>query len=77
MPPTDGPGTRVAPALLVAASEAARLLGISTRTLWTLTDQGEIPAVRIGRSVRYRPESLRRYAQAREEKARPTKEDRP
>jgi len=43
-----------APKLLLTAPEAARALAVSPRTLWTLTQTGEIPAVRIGpRSVRY------------------------
>lgn len=40
-------------ALLLTPREAARLLSISTRTLWSMSDRGEIPVVRIGRSVRY------------------------
>jgi len=39
--------------LLITASEAARLLAISPRKLWGLTASGEVPHVRIGRSVRY------------------------
>ena len=39
--------------LLVDAREAARMLSISTRTLWTFTNRGEIPCVRIGKAVRY------------------------
>jgi excisionase family DNA binding protein len=39
--------------LLIDAAEAAKLLSISKRTLWTLTNSREIPSVRIGRSVRY------------------------
>lgn len=52
--------------VLVDAREAARRLGISTRTLWTLTNRGELPAARIGRAVRYRPEALRQFAERRE-----------
>ena len=63
MSTTDTPA---APALLVDAREAARLLGISTRTLWTLTDRGDIPAVKIHRRVLYRIETLRQYAVRRE-----------
>jgi excisionase family DNA binding protein len=33
--------------------EAARVLGISPRTLWTWTRTRHIPYVRIGRVVRY------------------------
>ena len=39
--------------LLVRPDEAAKALAISSRKLWTLTNCGEIPCVRIGRSVRY------------------------
>ena len=52
--------------ILVDSREAARRLGISTRTLWTLTDRGELLAVRIGRLVRYRPDALRLYAERQE-----------
>lgn len=47
--------------LLVDAREAARLLGISPRTLWTLTNEGRIRAAKIGRLVRYSHEELRRF----------------
>jgi excisionase family DNA binding protein len=53
-------------ALLVDVREAARMLSISTRTLWSLTDSGEIPAVRIGRSVRYSVATLRDWINHRE-----------
>ncbi len=39
--------------MLVTPREASRLLSISERALWTLTDSGTIPVVRLGRSVRY------------------------
>ena len=56
---TDMPSTT--PPLLVDAREAARLLAISPRTLWSLSKTGEIPVVRLGkRAVRYDPEALRR-----------------
>ncbi len=42
-----------APRMLLTAREAARVLAISPRTLWSHTKTGQIPAVRIGRSVRY------------------------
>lgn len=40
-------------ALLIGSPEAARRLGIGTRTLWALTKCNAIPSHRIGRSVRY------------------------
>jgi hypothetical protein len=42
------------PALLVDSVEAARLLSISLRSLWGLTSpRGDMPCVKLGRSVRY------------------------
>ena len=49
------------PRLLLRPSEAAESLGISERTLWSLTDDGTIPCVRLGRSVRYDVEVLRAW----------------
>lgn len=51
----------VAP-VLVTAQQAAQALGISVRHLQKL----DIPAVRIGRAVRYRPATLATWAQQRE-----------
>jgi excisionase family DNA binding protein len=48
-------------ALLWTAAEAAKSLRISQRKLWGLTKRGLIPAVRIGRAVRYSPVDLRDY----------------
>jgi excisionase family DNA binding protein len=50
-----------APKLLWTRREAAVALSISERTLWTLTDEGEIPCVRIRRSVRYDPVAIRSW----------------
>ena len=51
-------------ALLVSAKDAARMLSISPRLLWTWTNMGKIPCVRIGRSVRYAVEDLRAFIDA-------------
>lgn len=48
--------------------EAAKALGISARTLWTLTNDGLIPHTRIGRSVLYPIESLKRWLNDRAER---------
>lgn len=45
-------------ALLLKPVDAAASLSISPRTLWTLTDRGEIRCIRIGRAVRYDPRDL-------------------
>ena len=54
--PTDGGG-----AILLKSKEAASLLGISERKLWTMTNCGEIPSVRLGKSVRYRRQTLEAF----------------
>lgn len=52
--------TALAP-LAVGAVEAARLLGIGRRLLWSKTAAKEIPSVRIGRRVVYRVIDLERW----------------
>jgi hypothetical protein len=47
-------------------SRTAKELAICPRTLWALTNSGEIPCVRINRSVRYRPETIRAWLAERE-----------
>ena len=39
--------------LLLTSPEAATRLRISERTLWTLTDRGDIRCIRIGTAKRY------------------------
>ena len=51
--------------LLLTPCEAAAALAISERTLWTRTANGEIPCVRLGRSVRYCPSDLAGWVAAR------------
>ena len=50
--------------LLVNTEAACRLLSISPRSLWGLKQAGEIPHVRIGRSVRYAIDDLITYVDA-------------
>jgi excisionase family DNA binding protein len=50
--------------LLLSALEAARLLNVSPRTVWSLTEAGSLPHVRIGRRVLYPVDALRRWTQA-------------
>lgn len=47
--------------LLITVREAARILSICERTLYTLTKRGLVPAVIIGRSVRYDPKDLEKF----------------
>jgi hypothetical protein len=50
--------------LLIDCLTAARMLGISSRLLWTLTQRGEVSCRRIGRRVLYSRSALERYADA-------------
>lgn len=62
-PPSANPTCPIEP-LLLTPDEAAVALRISTKTLWTLTQAGEIPAIKVGpakKLVRYDPEDLRRW----------------
>ena len=47
--------------LLLTYRQAAEVLGVSERSIWTLVDQGSLPAVRFGRSVRIDPADLRAF----------------
>lgn len=47
--------------LALRTRDAARTLGLSERTLWSLTKQGKIPFVRIGKAVRYPRHLLLRW----------------
>jgi excisionase family DNA binding protein len=46
------------PPLLISRKEAARLLGLTVRSLYTLERQGAFTPVRVGRSLRYRRADL-------------------
>lgn len=39
--------------ILLTPRQAATLLAISERTVWTLTQRGELPCIRIGVAKRY------------------------
>jgi len=39
--------------LLISPKDAAKLMCISERTLWTLTATGKLPCVKIGKIKRY------------------------
>ncbi len=50
--------------LLVGSIEAAKLLDISPRTLWTLRNAGAVPFVRIGASVKYSVSALQTWIES-------------
>ena len=47
--------------LLVSPRQAARLLSVSERTLFTWTKAGQVPCVKLGRLVRYSVDSLKEF----------------
>jgi excisionase family DNA binding protein len=49
--------------LLVDTATAARLLGVSPRTVWTLISEGQLHAVRIRRAVRISVAELQRFVE--------------
>ena len=57
LPTANGPKVK----LLLKPSDAAEALSISPRKLWAMTNAGEIPCVRFGKSVRYDPADLRAW----------------
>lgn len=53
----------------MTVGEVAAVLRVSTMTVYRLINAGELPAVRIGRSFRLRPQDLDRYLNERFTKA--------
>ncbi len=49
------------PRLALRPKEAARAMGISERLLWTWTNAGEIPHVRMGKAIIYPVHVLREW----------------
>jgi predicted DNA-binding transcriptional regulator AlpA len=54
--------------LLLNARETAEMLGISTRLLWSETNSGNIPSVRIGARVLYPVEEIKIWLENRLQK---------
>jgi excisionase family DNA binding protein len=52
--------------LLLRAEEVAELLQISCSKVYEMINAGELPAVRIGRSVRVHRETLRKWLEEQE-----------
>lgn len=47
--------------ILMNVVDAAKAMGISERTIWTLTQRHSLPCVRIGRRVLYDPLDLQKW----------------
>jgi len=67
---TSAPAPKERPApdmrLVVSSREAAKMLDVSERHLHMLSTKGELPRVKIGARVCYRPETLRAWLAAHE-----------
>lgn len=60
-PNTDGPSSQELPKLLLKEAEAAKMLNISKRLLWSLNNQGLIACIWLGKAKRYSVVELERY----------------
>jgi excisionase family DNA binding protein len=49
----------------VTVNEVAQLMRVSKMTVYRLINQGDLPAVRIGRGYRIREEDVHRYLDSR------------
>jgi excisionase family DNA binding protein len=58
------------PAPLLTYEEAAELLRVTSRTVWSLADRGKLPAVRFGGNVRIDPLDLRNFIESRKQRCR-------
>ena len=59
--PVRGQGSGCAPHEMLTEIEAAKLLRISPKKLWTMRMAGEVPHIRLRGSIRYRRSSLLRW----------------
>jgi len=58
------------PPVLLRPADAARVMGISVRMLWSIVARGELRAVRLGKQcTRFRPITLRLWAKQKEKAA--------
>ena len=53
---------------LLTRVQVAEMLAISVRQVWTLTNCGAIPSLRIGRSVRYDLRDVEAFIESRKRK---------
>jgi excisionase family DNA binding protein len=49
------------PRRLLDRKETAAYLAISDRHLWAITDRGDLPCIKLGRTVRYAIEDIEAY----------------
>ncbi len=58
---SEAPSTNSIAPLALRAREAAKVLGISERALWTATNAGQVPHVRVGRVTLYSIRALEEW----------------
>lgn len=63
IPSHPGQAAEVKP-LAIRPKEAAKLLGVSQRTLWAWTNEGIIPSAKVGRNVLYSISALEQWLAA-------------
>ncbi len=61
------PSVEPIPRLALTRQEAANSLGLGVRSVWLLTNRGELPVVRCGTRVLYPVDALRRWLAAHSE----------
>jgi excisionase family DNA binding protein len=67
--PTGGVLGQMVPSHLLTARETAGLLRTSERTLYNMTESGDIQAARFGRAVRYDPDAVMQWIEQHSKKA--------
>ena len=48
----------------IGAEEAAKMLGVTPRTVTRLAERGEIPGFRVGKLWKFRPGDIREYIES-------------
>jgi len=56
--------TQPAEPMLLTVRQTAERLQVCSKTLWSLTRDGKLPAVHIGRAVRYDVADIRRFVES-------------
>jgi excisionase family DNA binding protein len=51
---------------LLNPEQAAKLFGVSKRHIYSLAADGKIPAIKLGKTLRFRPSTLLAWIQAQE-----------
>lgn len=63
--PSTVPDAHPTDPMLIGMADAARMIGVSARTLWSMANAGELPTVRIRRRVLFNVAALREWVDAR------------